>query len=173
MTDQPSKTISIVKSGAAPSWKKWTLIACLIALPLAGVVIYAITSKSGKTNASASTTVDWVMYRELDMNTGRASERLTALDGKRVRSPGFMVPLEDNRSEVTEYLLVPNAQACVHAPPPPANQMVYVRMVNGPSKMIYGPVWVEGTLRVASQAHQYGNAGFQIYGDITEPYTGE
>jgi hypothetical protein len=173
LTDQLSTSTSIVKSGASSAWKKWTLIACLIALPLAGVVIYAAASKSGKTAASSSTTVDWTMYRELDMNTGRASERLAALDGKRVRSPGFMVPLEDNRSEVTEYLLVPNAQACVQAPPPPVNQMVYVRMVNGPSKMIYGPVWVEGTLRVASQAHQYGNAGFQIYGEITEPYTGE
>jgi hypothetical protein len=82
-----------------------------------------------------------------------------------------MVPLEDNRAEVTEFLLVPNPQACVHAPAPPSNQMVYVRMVNGPTKMIYGPIWVEGTLRVSPQVHQYGSAGFQMYGDLTEPYT--
>ena len=83
------------------------------------------------------------------------------------------MPLEDNRAEITEYLLVPSPQACIHAPAPPSNQMVYVRMVKGPAKMIYGPVWVEGTLRVASQAHQYGNAGFQIYGEITVPYRGD
>lgn len=175
MSDQVSSANSnlVVKSGPASSWKKWVIIGCVIALPLVGVVIYAAVSRSSKTSTSTSANVDWVMYRELDLNTGRPSERLLALDGKRVRSPGFMVPLEDNRSEVTEYLLVPNPQACVHAPPPPANQMVYVRMVNGPAKMIYGPVWVEGTLRVSSQAHQYGNAGFQIYGEITEAYTGE
>jgi hypothetical protein len=172
VNDQNIPSPSVVRSGQT-SGKKWALICCVIALPLAGVGIYAAMNKSGKAASVASTQVDWVQYRELDLTTGRPSERLASLDGKRVRSPGFMVPLEDNRSEVTEYLLVPNAQACVHAPPPPANQMVYVRMVNGPAKMIYGPVWVEGTLRVASQAHQYGNAGFQIYGEITEPYTGD
>lgn len=171
MTDQESK--SIVMSGAPSSVKKWLIIGALVAVPLIGVGIYAVVNKSDKAASAASAHVDWVMYRELNLTTGRPSDRLAALDGKRVRSPGFMVPLEDNRSDVTEYLLVPNAQACIHAPPPPANQMVYVRMVNGPAKMIYGPVWVEGTLRVASQAHQYGNAGFQIYGEITEPYTGD
>lgn len=171
MTDQTSP--SVVKSGPPTSGKKWAIIGTLIAIPVVALGIYAATSKSSKTSSSTSAQVDWVMYRELDMTTGRPSERLAALDGKRVRSPGFMVPLEDNRSEVTEYLLVPNAQACIHAPPPPANQMVYVRMVNGSAKMIYGPVWVEGTLRVSSQAHQYGNAGFQIYGEVTEAYTAD
>lgn len=172
MNDSETTPSSVVRSGQK-SHKQWLLIGALVALPLIAVGIYAAINSSGKKASSASTQVDWVQYRELDLATGRPSERLAALDGKRVRSPGFMVPLEDNRAEVTEYLLVPNAQACVHAPPPPANQMVYVRMVNGPSKMIYGPVWVEGTLRVASQAHQYGNAGFQIYGEITEPYTAD
>ena len=172
MNDQDNLTSSVVRSGQKPG-KKWALIGGLIALPLIAVGVYAAMNSSGKSASAASTQVDWVQYRELDLTTGRPSERLAALDGKRVRSPGFMVPLEDNRADVTEYLLVPNAQACIHAPPPPANQMVYVRMVNGPAKMIYGPVWVEGTLRVASQAHQYGNAGFQIYGEITEPYTGD
>jgi uncharacterized protein len=164
---------SVVKAGQKNDLKKWTLIGALIALPLIGVAIYAVIHKSSKPSGPAASVVDWVMYRELDLATGRPTERIAALDGKRVRSPGFMVPLEDNRAEVTEYLLVPNAQACIHAPPPPANQMIYVRMVGSPAKMIYGPVWVEGTLRVSSQTHQYGNAGFQIYGDITEKYTAD
>lgn len=150
--------------------KKWLIIGALVAVPLLVLMVVAAVKATDKTPKTNSAQVDWLLFKELDLNTGRPSERLAALDGKRVRAPGFMVPLEDNRSEVTEYLLVPNPQACIHAPPPPTNQMVYVRMVKGPAKMIYGPVWVEGTLRVASQTHQYGSAGFQIYGDMTIPY---
>lgn len=156
-----------------PNAKKsrWVLIGIIAAIPLLVLIGVAIAKSVGSKGSSRSSAeVDWLLFKELDLNTGAASQRLQALDGKRVRAPGFMVPLEDNRSEVTEYLLVPNPQACIHAPPPPTNQMIYVRMVQGPAKMAYGPVWVEGTLRVASQTHQYGSAGFQIYGEITEPY---
>lgn len=150
--------------------KKWLLIWSIVLIPLALIVGIAVFKTNPKNKPSAMTDIDWMILKELDLNTGMPSPRLQALDGKRVRAPGFMVPLEDDRSEVTEYLLVPNPQACVHAPPPPSNQMVYVRMVQGPAKMIYGPVWVEGTIRVAAQVHQYGKAGFQIYGEITVPY---
>ena len=170
MDDQLAKHSSSIASGEDDNWKKWLVIAAVLAVPLISVICYGIFRGERKATNGNVTEIDWVVMRELDMNTGRASERLAKIDGKKVRAPGFMVPLEDNRSEVTEYLLVPNPQACIHAPPPPMNQMVYVRMVGSPAKMIYGPVWVEGTLRIAPQTHQYGSAGFQIYGEITEPY---
>jgi hypothetical protein len=140
------------------------------AIPL---IVTAILFLTGATKSKAEKygpTVDWLLYRELDLRTNRPSDRLAAFDGKKIVSPGFMVPLEDNRNEVTEFLLVPNAQACIHAPPPPTNQMVYVRMVNGPAKSVFGPIKVAGTLRVSAQDHQYGSAGFQIYGDFVEKY---
>ena len=137
-------------------------------LPLILVPIYG-TTKAGKTQEGASTTVDWAAYRQFDPATNRMPPSLQALDGKKVRSLGFMVPLEDNRSEVMEFLLVPSPQACVHGPPPPSNQMVYVRMVTGPTKTIFGPVMVQGVLRVTSLTHQYGTASYQIYGEIAEP----
>jgi len=165
-----SKSNPVVLSEGGGHSKKWIIIGVLFAIPLVVVLGVSLTKTASKSKTAESTRTDWLLFRELDLTTGRPSERLAALDGKRVRAPGFMVPLEDNRSEVTEYLLVPNPQACIHAPPPPSNQMIYVRMVGEPAKMIYGPVWVEGTLRVASQTHQYGNAGFQIYGEVTSPY---
>jgi len=110
------------------------------------------------------------MYRQYAPSSGGMPAALQALDGQKIRSPGFMVPLEDNRAQVTEFLLVPNPQACIHAPPPPSNQMVYVRMVSGSAKTLFGPVMVEGTLRVSSQTHQYGTASFQIYGENVESY---
>ncbi len=135
-------------------------------LPLMLVPIYGTINKNKKTDGDY-TSVDWAAYRQLDLTTNTMPASLTALDGKKVRSVGFMVPLEDNRSEVMEYLLVPNPQACVHSPPPPSNQMIYVRMVGAPTKTLFGPIVVEGTLRVTSQTHPFGTASYQIYGENT------
>ena len=52
-------------------------------------------------------------------------------DGKRVKIPGFVVPLEGTAELTTEFLLVPYFGACIHVPPPPSNQIVYV--VSGPN----------------------------------------
>ena len=46
---------------------------------------------------------------------------------KKVRIPGYAVPLDTERSETREFLLVPYFGACIHTPPPPANQIVLVR----------------------------------------------
>jgi hypothetical protein len=157
-----------LKDPSALSPRSKLLLGLIIALPLLAVLIYwAISSRPG---GSGGKIVDWGMYRQYDPTTNTAPPELAALDGHKIRSPGFMVPLEDNRSEVTEFLLVPNPQACIHAPPPPSNQMVYVRMVGAPAKTIFGPIMLEGTLRVSAHSHLYGTASFQIYGENVEPY---
>ena len=153
-------------------WGKILLVAAMVSAPLVVVVVYSTLAKdSGKSSPGGPiTAVDWPMLRDLDLNTGIASEKLKSLDGRRVRIPGFMVPLEDNRQEVTEFLLVPNPQACIHAPAPPANQMVLVRMSASAAKMAWGPIWVEGSLRLSAGTTQYGSASFQLMGERTEPY---
>lgn len=47
-----------------------------------------------------------------------------------VNISGYIVPLDwsDDRS-LHEFLLVPYFGACIHSPPPPANQIIYVKMV--------------------------------------------
>ena len=159
---------NILQDPAAMPTSKKLILVLLFALPIVAVAIYGL-NKSTKPSSSVKV-VDWGMYRQFDSATNQISPELQSLDGQKVRSPGFMVPLEDNRAQVTEFLLVPNPQACIHAPPPPSNQMVYVRMVAGPAKTLFGPVMVEGTLRVTSQTHQYGVANFQIYGENVESY---
>ena len=161
-------TPDTLKDQSSLSTMSKILIGLLVLLPLLAVLVYWSVSSGSK--GPAGKIVDWGMYRQYDLNTNTPSPELAVLDGHKVRSPGFMVPLEDNRSEVTEFLLVPNPQACIHAPPPPSNQMVYVRMIGPPAKTIFGPIMLEGTLRVSSQTHQYGAASFQIYGENVEPY---
>jgi len=69
------------------------------------------------------------------------------LDGRLIRMPGYLLPLEYTGTAVSEFLLVPFVGACIHVPPPPLNQMVFV-VVDEPfePKGIYTPVWVTGRI---------------------------
>jgi hypothetical protein len=116
--------------------------------------------------------VDWKMLGGLDYVNGKVPANLKALDGKLVKIPGFIVPLEDYEEEGAEFLLVPYFGACVHTPPPPPNQMVFVRMEGG-RKLKFGwwdPVWMEGTLKIEHYDSPYGAVGFQLVGTKTAPY---
>lgn len=118
-----------------------------------------------------SVEVDWRLLGEMDYISGKASSELQALDGKVVRIPGFMVPLEDDMKQVKEFLLVPSPQACIHVPPPPPNQMVLVEMDGKEdSKVHFGPIWIYGTLSLHSKRHLYGESSFTMSGHHIEPY---
>jgi hypothetical protein len=97
------------------------------------------------------------------------------LDGRRVRLPGFVVPLELDERRMTEFLLVPYYGACIHVPPPPANQTIHVVAPEGREYIgeLFDTVWVTGTLRVIRTSSDLAEAGYRI--DVTEiePYDGE
>ena len=85
----------------------------------------------------------------------RRSQRAQAtnpdLAGHTIRMPGYALPLEYDGKKVSEFLLVPWVGACIHTPPPPANQIVHV-ICASPVKIAsrFQPVWIEGTLRTES-----------------------
>jgi hypothetical protein len=54
------------------------------------------------------------------------------LDGVAIRLPGYLVPLDESGNGIKEFLLVPYFGACIHTPPPPANQIVLVQPQNQP-----------------------------------------
>jgi hypothetical protein len=84
-----------------------------------------------------------------------------------------MVPLEDDADQVTEFLLVPFAGACIHVPPPPPNQMIYVKLShNQKAKMSFTePIMVTGHLHVATVDSPYGDVSFSMDGDAVRPYS--
>lgn len=132
----------------------------------------AVVRATFATVADEPASVDWKMLGNLDYVNGKVPESLKKLDGKLVKIPGFVVPLEDYEEEGAEFLLVPYFGACVHTPPPPPNQMVYVRMQGG-KKIKFGwwdPVWMEGTLKIEHFESPYGAAGFQLTGMKVTPY---
>ena len=93
------------------------------------------------------------------------------LDGQQVRLPGFVVPLDFEDTETSEFLLVPYFGACIHVPPPPSNQIVYVKTVAGyPLRELFDPVWVTGEIRTQAHLNELGDAGYTMQATIIEPY---
>jgi hypothetical protein len=95
------------------------------------------------------------------------------LQGRRIKIPGFVVPLDwENDARLREFLLVPYFGACIHVPPPPANQIIYVK-TDAPLEGIrlMDIVWVYGTISV--ERNDSGDMGASSYGmklDKVEPY---
>ena len=126
--------------------------------------------------------VDWLFeQRETIMEQRRAQS--TAVNheiiGQEVRIPGYLLPLEFDGLKVTEFLLVPYAGACIHTPPPPANQMVHVTFETGIEVAgLFTPVWIEGAMNAAYSVQDVGFAdgasrvevGYEMSAEAVELY---
>ncbi|MBL0086831.1 MAG: DUF3299 domain-containing protein [Ideonella sp.] len=97
---------------------------------------------------------------------------VAALDGAAIKLPGYLVPLDESKAGITEFLLVPYFGACIHTPPPPANQIVLVV----PGKALQGyrsmdTVWVRGTLRAARNPSPMGTSAYRLEAAVVDRYT--
>ncbi|NBV88847.1 MAG: DUF3299 domain-containing protein [Betaproteobacteria bacterium] len=97
--------------------------------------------------------------------------------GQRIKIVGYVVPLEASRDVKREFLLVPYFGACIHSPPPPANQIILVSPAEDsaisrvPESM--STVWVEGVLQVNRTTTSQGVTGYQIQAERVSPYRGK
>lgn len=145
--------------------KTTTIVISGVAFFLLGVIIFFATRSP--INAIE---IDWKLLGEMDYVTGKASPELASFHEKKIKIPGFMVPLEDHMRRVTEFLLVPNPQACIHMPAPPPNQMLYVKVKGDGFPTAFGPIWVYGDLKIVTTKSVYGDSSFEIQADSVEPY---
>lgn len=73
------------------------------------------------------------------------------LDGQSIRLAGYLLPLDYSDQGTSEFLLVPYVGACIHVPPPPKNQIVYVRLKQSfKAESLFVPVEVAGLLQTKS-----------------------
>lgn len=90
-----------------------------------------------------------------------------------VRLSGYALPLSRNDAQrVTEFLLVPYVGACIHVPPPPPNQMLYIR----PPKAIdppglFAPITVEGQLNQQSANYELFRVDGSLQVDVNYSLT--
>jgi len=97
------------------------------------------------------------------------------LDGLRVKLPAYITPLEfDGQLTAKEFLLVPYVGACMHTPPPPANQVVHAlspETVDLPS--MYEPVWAVGIIKAETVISDIAESGYRLELEKLLPYESE
>lgn len=85
------------------------------------------------------------------------------LDNQDLRIPGFVVPLEGDAKKITAFLLVPYFGACIHVPPPPTNQVIYVSYPKGaPVDDLWDAIWVKGKMHTISSSHEMATASYSM-----------
>ena len=84
-------------------------------------------------------------------------------NGQAVRISGFVVPLTHDGAGVTAFILAPFVGACIHVPPPPANQLVLVT-TSTPYivRNMFEAVTVTGTFGAASTTTELAEIGYAI-----------
>ncbi len=91
------------------------------------------------------------------------------LNGKRVSIGGYVVPLDFESTSIKEFLLVPFVGACIHVPPPPSNQIVYVKIEKGLEITgQFDPVTVVGTMKTETAFTGLADAGYSIDAEAVE-----
>ena len=104
------------------------------------------------------------------------------LDKKTIKLPGYVLPLDFDGKKVKSFLLVPSVGACIHVPPPPPNQMIFVKP-DKPfvSEELYAPVWVTGEIAVGMGRQSLNlvdgssevDFGYSMQAKKIEPYTSQ
>lgn len=102
-----------------------------------------------------------------------------SLNGKFIRLPGYVLPLDFDGGKTIEFLLVPFVGACIHVPPPPPNQIVHVKFQGGfKSQGLYTPVYVTGRLAAIGETVDLSltdgqmpvETGYRLEAVSVEPY---
>lgn len=93
------------------------------------------------------------------------------VNGVQAKLSGYVVPLDLPKDGLKEFLLVPYFGACIHSPPPPANQIVHVFLAQQTNDIhTMDAVSVSGLLRTAREAASMGMSGYSMDGVLVEPY---
>ena len=144
----------------------------LAGLILTGAIVWGGVSLYAGSPSAAM--LSWQTLQTLNFNAPLAQQKGAVLqyNNKTVSIPGFMVPLEDDLESVTEFLLVPYAGACIHVPPPPPNQIVYVKMTSGAKVQVTftDPIQVTGQLKISTVESPYGAVSYDMDGNTVGPY---
>jgi hypothetical protein len=93
-------------------------------------------------------------------------------NNRNIRIPGFIVPLEYSDEQlITEFFLVPYFGACIHVPPPPPNQIIYVKYPNGLHlDALYDPFWIEGQLMTDISENDLAISAYALAAATIKPY---
>jgi hypothetical protein len=104
----------------------------------------------------------WLTQRDIDYSyllsikdsiEDKRKEQLSGvnltLDGTKVKISGYLLPLNFQNEKANQFLLVPWVGACIHTPPPPKNQIVYIQTSSWIDAFaLFEPVSVSGGIQI-------------------------
>lgn len=115
--------------------------------------------------------VDAINDRWLPEFDENATKLNAALNGAYIKMPGYVLPIDLSTDGVTSFIMVPYVGACIHTPPPPANQLVFVDTAKPwPSDQLWDPVWVTGQIRHELQSTTIADIGYAMTAEMIEVY---
>lgn len=119
---------------------------------------------------------EMAFYRENPEYKGRKAPEPAInnkINGKRVKIPGYPIAVDTEAGVLNHaktFLFVPTAGACIHIPPPPANQTIFVEMEKSIKIDPYQPIYVEGTIITEEGDNGFGTYFYKIKGDRIKKY---
>ena len=136
---------------------------------------YVINAKEGSIEDQIGTGLKSAMASQIEDPYQRAlasKNVVAAYDGMAIKLAGFVVPLEFSDEQViTEFFLVPFFGACIHVPPPPPNQIIYVNYAKGfKLDALYNPIWVYGVLSASLTENDMATSVYSLEMARQEPY---
>ncbi|MDA8585259.1 DUF3299 domain-containing protein [Rhodobacteraceae bacterium] len=95
-----------------------------------------------------------------------------SLAGAFIKMPGFIIPIDLSTDGVTSFVLVPYVGACIHTPPPPPNQLVFVTTETPwPGDKLWDAVWVTGVMQHDIKSTEVAETGYALTAEDMEIYT--
>jgi hypothetical protein len=94
-----------------------------------------------------------------------------AIDNKKVKLKGYIVPIDTQGERVNKFLFFPNQAACIHVPASPMNQTIYVTALEDKGVLMedaYEQIIVYGTIRLQSAKVATGTASYVINDAVSE-----
>lgn len=100
-----------------------------------------------------------------------ASKLNPALNGTLIKMPGYIIPIDLSTEGVTSFVLVPYVGACIHTPPPPPNQLVFVTTdTPWAGDDLWEAIWVTGQMRHETQSTDVAETGYTLLAEKIEAY---
>ena len=104
-----------------------------------------------------------------------SAETVSTWENQPVTMNGYIVPLEFNDARgLTRFFLVPYFGACIHFPPPPPNQIIYVRLAGSVADININQAYsVSGILQTGLFEDPQGTSAYILDAVTISRFTGQ
>jgi len=97
---------------------------------------------------------------------------MESFNNKKIKIPGFVVPVTIEGDKTTEFFIVPYFGACIHYPPPPPNQTIFAKYKAGFNlEDIEEPFEFSGLMTTLINENELAKAAYYLEIETADLYT--